>query len=265
MDDLSRRNLTTFERRLTLRAYRMAAAPQTPEVAILARLKPEFAGKRILDIGVGGGRTTPYLLDISSSYVGIDYSAKMVDECRRRFPSVEFHVCDARNLSMFTDSSFDLVMFSFNGIDCVKHADRLRVLAEVRRVMTNGGVFVFSSHNRAYPVKGPWSLSHLPLNVSPISHPLHFIRKILSFPIGVIGYYRNVKYEERHDDYAMINDGAHEFGLILYYIYPDRQVRQLESAAFKDVQVVGLDGRWLDSSDRSSYAEDAWLYYVCRR
>jgi len=33
-------------------------------------------GMAILDLGVGGGRTTPYLSAIASRYVGVDYSER---------------------------------------------------------------------------------------------------------------------------------------------------------------------------------------------
>ena len=46
-------------------------------------LKP---GMAILDIGVGGGRTTPYLSQKAARYVGVDYSEEMVQSCRRKFP-----------------------------------------------------------------------------------------------------------------------------------------------------------------------------------
>jgi cyclopropane fatty-acyl-phospholipid synthase-like methyltransferase len=47
-------------------------------------------GMKILDIGVGGGRTTPYLSGKASCYVGVDYSAEMITTCRNKFPRLEF-------------------------------------------------------------------------------------------------------------------------------------------------------------------------------
>ena len=61
----------------------------------------EFADKRILDLGVGAGRTTPYLLEISKNYIGIDFSPAMIAACQARYPTVEFAVGDARDLSRF--------------------------------------------------------------------------------------------------------------------------------------------------------------------
>src|SRR5262245_46013702 len=53
-------------------------------------------GLRVLDLGVGAGRTVTPLLDFASSYVGVDYVKEMVDHCRERFPGVRFERLDAR-------------------------------------------------------------------------------------------------------------------------------------------------------------------------
>lgn len=46
----------------------------TTERVILGNIQDEILGREILDIGVGGGRTTLHLLALSSRYVGIGYS-----------------------------------------------------------------------------------------------------------------------------------------------------------------------------------------------
>src|SRR5262249_13250127 len=56
-------------------------------------------GGEILDLGVGGGRTTKFLSDRASRYLGVDYSQPMIDACRRKFPKLEFVVADAADLS----------------------------------------------------------------------------------------------------------------------------------------------------------------------
>jgi hypothetical protein len=71
--------------------------------------------------------TTRHLLDISGNCTGID-SLRLIVRCRERYPDVSFAVCDARDLSVFADGCFDLVFFSFNGIDGVDHVDRGRFL-----------------------------------------------------------------------------------------------------------------------------------------
>src|SRR6185437_16849190 len=138
--------------------YLRAGELQPPEIAIFSRIGPEFADKRILDLGVGAGRTTPYLLEISKNYIGIDFSLAMISACQTRYPTAEFAVGDARDLSQFPAASFDFVLFSHNGIDCLDHPGRLRALAEIRRVLAPSGVFVFSTRNRKFKLPRSWGI-----------------------------------------------------------------------------------------------------------
>jgi ubiquinone/menaquinone biosynthesis C-methylase UbiE len=113
----------------------------------------------VLDLGVGGGRTTSDLSRRASRYVGLDCAEEMVQVCRQKFPEIEFRQADACDLSQFTGSSFDAVVFSFNGIDCfTTTAKRLQCLQECNRILRDGGVFIFSTHNpRAIFVQPAWN------------------------------------------------------------------------------------------------------------
>jgi ubiquinone/menaquinone biosynthesis C-methylase UbiE len=117
------------------------------------------SGMAVLDIGVGGGRTSAYLSSRASRYVGVDFSEEMVLACRRKFPQLEFAVSDASDLSAFPDSAFDAIVIAFNGLDCLFPAEqRRRCLRECGRVLKPGGVFIFSSHNpRSIFVRPAWS------------------------------------------------------------------------------------------------------------
>ena len=125
-----------------------------------AYLKP---GAAILDLGVGGGRTTSYLSQKASHYVGVDYSAEMIHLCRGRFPQLEFMVADAADLAKFSDRSFDAIVFSFNGLDYLyPEKQRLKCLRECYRVLRSGGVLVFSSHNARSVLSRPaWDRKRL--------------------------------------------------------------------------------------------------------
>lgn len=107
-------------------------------------------GSDILDLGVGGGRTTPYLSKIAGRYVGVDYSEEMIRICREKFKAVDlqFEVADAADLSCFADESFDSIVFSFNGLDYLAPDEkREQCLRECYRLLRHGGVLIFSSHN----------------------------------------------------------------------------------------------------------------------
>src|SRR5271156_5460549 len=105
-------------------------------------------GMAILDLGVGGGRTTAYLSSIAGRYVGVDYASEMVAACRNKFPQLEFETENASDLSRFATSSFDAVVMAFNGIDYVIPDEiRFRALREIHRVLKPEGTLIFSSHN----------------------------------------------------------------------------------------------------------------------
>ena len=99
---------------------------EKPEIAILDELFCQLASMDMLDMGVGGGRTTSYFAPIAKSYIGADYASQMVKVCREKFKDKhKFVEADARSMNEFEANSFDFVLFSFNGIDSFGHQDRL--------------------------------------------------------------------------------------------------------------------------------------------
>jgi SAM-dependent methyltransferase len=116
------------------------------ETMLFERYVPE--GSDVLDLGVGAGRTTPFLAARAKRYVGVDYADRMVEYCQKQWPELEFHVDDAADLSRYADSSFDTVVFSYNGIDTL-YPDEARhaCLDEIARVLRPDGTFVFSRRN----------------------------------------------------------------------------------------------------------------------
>src|SRR2546430_7085903 len=82
-----------------------------------------LAYMRMLDIGVGRGRTTAHFGSLVKEYTGIDYSPRMIEACRQQFRYAKvpfrFEVGDARDLHVFGDGVFDFILFSFNGLDAM--------------------------------------------------------------------------------------------------------------------------------------------------
>lgn len=139
-------------------AYYAALDYLTPCERLLfdEHLKP---GMAILDLGVGGGRTTAYLSSIAGRYVGLDYASEMIAACRKKFPRLEFEVGDAADLTRFSSSSFDAVVMAFNGMDYVIPDEaRFRAVREIGRVLKPEGILIFSSHNpRSIWVRASWN------------------------------------------------------------------------------------------------------------
>jgi SAM-dependent methyltransferase len=106
------------------------------------------SGMAILDIGVGGGRTSQYLARNASRYVGVDYAPEMVRICRRKYPQWEYLEASATDLSPLQSESFDVVVLSYNMLDdLIPDETRWRCLQECHRVLRDNGLLIFSSHN----------------------------------------------------------------------------------------------------------------------
>jgi SAM-dependent methyltransferase len=231
------------------------------ERRILDRLGNLLEGKAILDIGVGGGRTAAYLGEIAGRYVGIDYAKEMVSRCRERFPGLDFRRLDARDMSEFAKRSFDVVLFSFNGIDYTLPDGRVRILEEVWRVLKSGGTFFFSSHN----VRARAWRPRLRPNLVFEPNPARLLRRNLSAlrkHIRSHYYYRRNKKQEVHGDgFSIRVDQAHEYRLLTYHVSPGYQTDQLRAVGFDEVMIFGNDGEPIASGDGPT---DPWLYYVAR-
>jgi len=151
-----------------------------------AVLVDEFFPKppaKILDLGCGNGRTTIPLFRRGYRMTGVDLSPEIIATARRHEPRVEFLAGNACALE-FPDQSFDAVLFSWNGLDCIPTVtDRRRALREIFRVTKPGGRFIFSSHNAL----GVWSRLIRPIGLTLIG--LRFLRDQCSLQRLRSGWY----------------------------------------------------------------------------
>jgi ubiquinone/menaquinone biosynthesis C-methylase UbiE len=230
---------------------------QNPEVMILVKHRESIVNKHILDIGCGSGRTTAILKNLSSGYIGIDYSMKMIESCRDRFKDVRFARGDVREMSEFRDGEFDFIMFSFNGLDSINHEDRLKGLREIRRVLKLDGLFAFSAHNRNHR----YAISRPKIMLS--TTPCKQVEEFKKFIKSLLNHIRNRNHQVFEDEYAIINDVAHNYAMLTYYIDKVNQVKQLEGVGFETIEMYDTLGNMLnlDSNDKDS----AWIYYVARK
>ena len=235
---------------------------QPAEAAILERLQPQLSNMKMLDMGVGGGRTTLHFAPLVETYTGIDYSPKMIAACQDRFKSAEyspsFKVCDGRNMSQFETHSFDFILFSYNGIDYVSHGDRLKILSEIKRVGKPNGYFVFSSHNlQALEQELSWR-KHLSRN------PLNTYASFVA--LGLFWLFNPSLNRQSivNADYLIVRDDSHLFRLKTYYIRAAQQLKQL-SQHFSPLEVYPWRSQTgvLDPND-SSMEANLWLYYLCQ-
>jgi SAM-dependent methyltransferase len=253
------RNDDLYHRPEIVAEYAQSSELFPSEKVVLERLRQLIPEPTVLDIGVGGGRTTPAFSEQASRYVGIDYSAAMIKACESQFAAavapMEFCVGDVRQLS-FEDDSFDFVLFSFNGIDTLDHPDRLKALHEVYRVCAPGAIFSFSSHNL-------WSLEHV----------------YDSFPTEQMGLYRKLTgvlnrvvlrtvnpplREALGKRHVVVKDGVHGYRLSNYYADPNEALRQLAEVGFESVTIYDQRGDVVSQPVPESCTDD-WLAYICFR
>jgi len=254
-DLLSRVGKRVYAKRRVVRVYTEFSQLLPAERVILNEVLPEIKGKRLLDIGVGAGRTTGPLLEISRDYSAIDITPEMAARTRKRFGLESIWCCDARDMSRFADASFDFGLFAFNGIDNAHYKERPRVLNEVARVLRTGGIFMFSSHNRDLRDLGklPWQRANAKLTPGLLKEAL---KALVSLP----RHTRLKRHEVYETDYAIVNDNAHSYSLLLCYVTIAAQTRDLLRAGFSKVRAYDMAGKLITADDTSP-----WIYYVARR
>jgi len=103
---------------------------------LLEWLSPQ-AGERILDLGCGTGQLSAEIGASGARVVGVDRSPEMVTEARKKFPSHQFEVCDARALPFAEE--FDAV-FSNAALHWIPQAEQ--VVAGISSALRPGGRFV---------------------------------------------------------------------------------------------------------------------------
>ena len=246
-----------------VRKYRYFQKLQKPEEIVLNELRAKLPKMRMLDIGVGAGRTTYYFAPLTKEYVGVDISKNMIGACRRKFRNypkkISFEVADARDLNLFGDNYFDFSLFSFNGIDMMNHDDRLRTLREIRRVTKNGGYVCFSAHNLNYA----WNFATFKLSRKPADLLLEaqrlFLMRLFNRKVWKILRTKN----QRKQRYLIFNDGVWNFSLKLYYIKPEEQIDQLTNLNFKNIRSYDLLGNEIKNPSELQNATDCWIYYLC--
>jgi predicted TPR repeat methyltransferase len=112
--------------------------------ALLERVSPGAAAPmRILDLGCGTGLCGEAFKDLAEGgrLDGIDLSAKMIDEARRRGIYTDFIVDDFESALSAFDGVYDLAI---GGDALIYSGDLQPTLAGVARVLKPGGLFLFT-------------------------------------------------------------------------------------------------------------------------
>jgi SAM-dependent methyltransferase len=126
------------------------AAFDLREKAIFADALRGRGFDRVLDVGCGTGRITGAVAPVVKAVMAVDHSERSLDVLRRKnLPNVSARRLDAAGHLPFADASFQAVV----ACQVVQHwepAERAVFLADCRRILVRGGLFLCSVYNRDY-------------------------------------------------------------------------------------------------------------------
>jgi SAM-dependent methyltransferase len=258
-------NARTWVRGEHLESY--AHRVLTPaEVLIFVRYREQLS-RRVLDLGCGAGRTLGYLVALGAEAHGIDIAPAMVEHCRRAFPSAAVRVGDLASLGECVDGSFDAILATDNLLDVLGDAERRRALEVIHRLLAPQGLLIFSSHDLGYlddhPGPREWETSSRTETLRKLGEraPVDLVRAIGRRRRAAANRRRLMPLQERHADYAVINDFPHDYSLLHYYIRRDAQVHQLKELGFVTIDCIDAEGTTV--APGGSGPTDS-LYYVAR-
>jgi hypothetical protein len=141
-------------------------------------------------------------------------------------------------------------------IDVLGHSEREAMFDELARMLTPHGLLLFSTHNRGFAssVHGPMRLSTSSLR--------GLIASIVHMPRRLRNHRRLAPLERSENDYMLVNDSAHDFSVLHYYVSRDDQQRQLAGHGFELLECVDLEGRLVEPG--ASATDCSELHYVAR-
>ncbi len=253
------KNLNTYRSEKVVRHYADYDDLQKPEQTILNLLKSKLSNMKMLDIGVGGGRTTTYFAPLVKEYTGIDYSEKMIEVCNNKFTkhysNTKFIKADVRDLNCFCENEFDFVLFSFNGIDCISFEERNIAFTQIKRVLKNDGLFCFSSHNTN-------AIADL-LKIKIHLNIFYSIKRIFDI-LKIKRINKGLLEKKEIKDWIIINDGDHDFNTQYCYINPLYQIKILKETGYQNIMSFSFqDGKQMSMENEIMKNKSKWVYYLC--
>jgi SAM-dependent methyltransferase len=240
---------------------------QPSEALLLSRYREALTG-RVLEAGCGTGRILGYLVMMGADAHGVDISSRMVERCRERFPGVDVRVGDLADLKAAVAGPCDAIFLADNVIDVFDDQQRRQVLADVRELLAPDGLILFSSHNLDSwdRTPSPSAAGRLTGILEIARRAIHrnviwWIRAALHLPSRRRNRRRLGPLQYREADHAVVNDAAHDYGLLHYYIGRAAQERQLTDLGYALIDVLEFHG---PSVPAGQQGQDGSLYYVAR-
>jgi len=113
------------------------------------RIKNFLPCKRMVEIGVGFGRWSEFLLKHCEILIGFDISSRCIEHCRNRFtglPGATFYPCDGRSMPGLKPGTIDVIV----SFDSLVHADLMTLNNYIRifeEMLSPDGVAIIHHSN----------------------------------------------------------------------------------------------------------------------
>ena len=105
---------------------------QAPPVDLREAIKQYFRTGPTIDVGCGSGRDTAWLAESGFDVVGVDASAGLIEEARRRHPGVRFQIDSLPDLTTLQPSAFSNVLCE----TVIMHLQVETIARSVRQLVT---------------------------------------------------------------------------------------------------------------------------------
>jgi len=209
---------------------------------LVLRHLPDRSPLRILDVGGGPGAYATWLVDLGHEVHLVDPVELHVRQAREADPRIVAEVGDGRDLQ-HDDQSFDVVLLFGPLYHLIDRGDRLRVLAEARRVLEPGGLVLAAAIGRHS------ALMHLLILQGRMNEPEVFDLVMGSVRTGVF------------------DGSALELFTTAYFHLPADLIEEMAEVGFADVEVFNVEGpgflladlkeRWADPVGREALLRTA--------
>jgi SAM-dependent methyltransferase len=99
-------------------------------------------GRRAIDFGCGAGRSTRFLRELGFDAVGVDISKEMIAKARELDPDGDYRLIEDGALGGLEEDAYDLVLSAFTFDNIATEDTKIRLFAEIARVLKGDGKMV---------------------------------------------------------------------------------------------------------------------------
>lgn len=104
-------------------------------------IKKHVKGKKALDFGCGGGRSTRFLKKLGLDTTGVDNSQDMINEAQQKDFDGTYEIIEDNKLT-FDDSTFDFIFSSIVFMEISSKEEMTQILKEMNRVLKENGIII---------------------------------------------------------------------------------------------------------------------------